>query len=679
MRHVSKVLFFIIILLVLLGMTGAFIHSTAQASVTAETPAAFTCSGVTTIPQSECQALVDLYTSTDGPNWHDNRGWLEDTNPCTWFGIFCANDHITHIHLWDNDLRGPLPDSIGSFPQLETLDLFYNALTGTLPPSLGNLAQLKILNLSQAFSVLPGEGLIGPLPASLGNLVNLEWLSLYGNFSGMMPLGLMNLTKLKLLYLSRGPCVPADSVVDDWLATIADVAAYVRDCTLADATNVFVNGSLEGGPFAINPNWWRIEYSSFFTGTAPFTDVQPRTGRAAGILGAYQPGVPEVAPFRFDRLQQTVDVPSRANVAISFHYQIRSDDECGRDFAYVFAKLPMQRPVQIGAFELCQATQTSGWTEAVLDLSAYANTTIDIYFDVRLSEMNGSAFYVDDIYLPHNPIVTPDPSHTSLFLPTIQSSRSSEVPYTLGCNPSGGSGGLSPGAHVTQVAGLEALVVVGSGYNPERPTFLSFYLHGDGGEDYRWHEGGPVRQIVDEQGWIFVTPLAPSPFIVRPSLPYPHRWNPDGYLKTEHLAAVFNEMFASYNLCQDVLLGSGASGGSVFWDQYFFPLKGDTYPAFFSFTCGGGGFHDAYRSDMQERINSYDSIKTRSRFHYRIGTTDFLYATTQASATARANTGYNTIFEPLDGVDHCAFDTASAIREHWQRAVNDFNLNGLRP
>ena len=86
-----------------------------------------------------------------------------------------------------------------------------------------------------------------------------------------------------------------------------------------------------------------------------------------------------MAPFYFDRIQQTITVPSRADVALSFHYQVRSDEACGRDFAYVFAKMPMQHPVQLGVFDLCQATQTSGWTEAVFDLSTYAGKTVDIY------------------------------------------------------------------------------------------------------------------------------------------------------------------------------------------------------------------------------------------------------------------------------------------------------------
>ena len=101
--------------------------------------------------------------------------------------------------------------------------------------------------------------------------------------------------------------------------------------------------------------------------------------------------------------------------------------------------------------------------------------------------MNGSVFFVDDVYLAQNPVVEIDSTH-AIFLPAIQRSTPPPEPYTLRCNPSGGSGGLAPGAHFTQVAGLEALVIVGSNYDPGRPTFLSFYLHGDLAVDYGANE-----------------------------------------------------------------------------------------------------------------------------------------------------------------------------------------------
>ena len=71
--------------------------------------------------------------------------------------------------------------------------------------------------------------------------------------------------------------------------------------------------------------------------------------------------------------------------------------------------------------------------------------------------------------------------------------------------------------------------------------------------------------------------------------------------------------------------------------------------------------------EMLNRINGYDALKLRSRFHYRIGTEDFLYASALAGADGHSAAGFDTIFEPLEGVEHCAYDVSSVIREHWLR------------
>jgi hypothetical protein len=39
------------------------------------------CADVTEIPQSECEALVALYTSTNGTEWTNNTGWNTTSTP----------------------------------------------------------------------------------------------------------------------------------------------------------------------------------------------------------------------------------------------------------------------------------------------------------------------------------------------------------------------------------------------------------------------------------------------------------------------------------------------------------------------------------------------------------------------------------------------------------------------
>ena len=61
--------------------------------------AVFSCSSVTEIPEAECDALVALYTSTNGATWADNTGWLVTDTPCSWYGVTCDSGHIFMVSL----------------------------------------------------------------------------------------------------------------------------------------------------------------------------------------------------------------------------------------------------------------------------------------------------------------------------------------------------------------------------------------------------------------------------------------------------------------------------------------------------------------------------------------------------------------------------------------------------
>jgi hypothetical protein len=45
------------------------------------------CDDVSQIPTSECEALVALYTSTNGDQWQNNENWLVTVRPCEWHGV----------------------------------------------------------------------------------------------------------------------------------------------------------------------------------------------------------------------------------------------------------------------------------------------------------------------------------------------------------------------------------------------------------------------------------------------------------------------------------------------------------------------------------------------------------------------------------------------------------------
>jgi len=183
--------------------------------------AATDCSTVTDMPQAECEALVDLYHSTDGPNWKNHTDWNVTNTPCFWNRVSCKNGHVFKLQLNGNQLNGSIPASLGNLDNLQTLQLNINKLSGSIPESLGNLSNLEILNLAnnQLSGSIPASlgnldnlqdlflqqnPLSGQIPKSLGNLSNLLWLHLGSNqLSGSIPESLGNLSNLQRLYLHR--------------------------------------------------------------------------------------------------------------------------------------------------------------------------------------------------------------------------------------------------------------------------------------------------------------------------------------------------------------------------------------------------------------------------------------------------------------------------------------------
>jgi Leucine-rich repeat (LRR) protein len=161
------------------------------------------CTAVTEISQVECESLLQLYHSTDGPNWTNNNGWNVTNMPCSWRGITCENNGVVEINLngFNNNLVGSIPN-FNDLPNLRVLDISFTQLTGAIPDFSGlpNLQSLE-LSINQLtgpipnFSNLPnlqniyfGENrLTGHIP-NFNHLPNLQSLDLNGNqLSGAIP------------------------------------------------------------------------------------------------------------------------------------------------------------------------------------------------------------------------------------------------------------------------------------------------------------------------------------------------------------------------------------------------------------------------------------------------------------------------------------------------------------
>jgi Leucine-rich repeat (LRR) protein len=60
----------------------------------------------------------------------------------------CYPNKLKEMHLRDNKFSGVLPNWIGRWTSLVTLDLSYNQLTGPMPSAIGTLNNLINLDLS---------------------------------------------------------------------------------------------------------------------------------------------------------------------------------------------------------------------------------------------------------------------------------------------------------------------------------------------------------------------------------------------------------------------------------------------------------------------------------------------------------------------------------------------------
>ena len=142
--------------------------------------------------------LIVLYGTTGGDNWEDNTNWLSEVPLNEWYGVTTDYEgRVTSLELTENQLTGPIPETLGQLKSLHTLWLHTNQLTGPIPETLGQLNNLEYLALSI-------NRLTGPIPAALGQIKSLHTLALNDNdLTGPIPETLGQLKSLQSLSLAE--------------------------------------------------------------------------------------------------------------------------------------------------------------------------------------------------------------------------------------------------------------------------------------------------------------------------------------------------------------------------------------------------------------------------------------------------------------------------------------------
>ncbi len=172
------------------------------------------------VPVKDSLALVDLYNSTDGAHWLNNKNWLT-AKISNWEGIVLTNDRVSAIYLSGNNLKGTIPSSIGNLTALYYLNLSNNSLTGSIPAQVSSLGIIRTIDLSVnklsgsipvelgnsrtvEYMYLNNNQLTGNIPDELGTDTSLTWLTLNNNrLTGSIPSALSKLQNVWELNLSN--------------------------------------------------------------------------------------------------------------------------------------------------------------------------------------------------------------------------------------------------------------------------------------------------------------------------------------------------------------------------------------------------------------------------------------------------------------------------------------------
>jgi Leucine-rich repeat (LRR) protein/PKD repeat protein len=145
------------------------------------------CDTVTEIPKTQCETLVALYDSTNGDDWSNKAGWLQNDTPCRWHGISCNQGSVTDMDLDNNNLTGSLPD-LSALVNLQKIWVSYNNLNGSMP-ALSSLTQLEIAHFNH------NAQLSGNMPSLMGLTELVEFSISQDNLTGPIS-NLGPLTKL---------------------------------------------------------------------------------------------------------------------------------------------------------------------------------------------------------------------------------------------------------------------------------------------------------------------------------------------------------------------------------------------------------------------------------------------------------------------------------------------------
>ena len=155
--------------------------------------------------------------------------------------------------------------------------------------------------------------------------------------------------------------------------------------------NYAVVDPIKNGDFELGRDGSWTEYSSngyILILTENNLPIFPKSGDWAVWLGDDIDVYGEIS-----RLSQDVSISS-SSPYLHFWYEIFSDDLCSIDYDAFKVKI---NGATIFSEELCYANNTIGWTEKVINLSAYSGSSVTLLFEVITDNSLFSSVFLDDV------------------------------------------------------------------------------------------------------------------------------------------------------------------------------------------------------------------------------------------------------------------------------------------
>jgi hypothetical protein len=168
-------------------------------------------------------------------------------------------------------------------------------------------------------------------------------------------------------------------------SSVANYQTYLPIVLREPGVILFPNGDFEQGPGIweeYSKNGWELIVQEFSAGVTPYDGTW-----AVWLGGDYD---------EISYIQQQILVPVNSPY-LSYWRWIISSDVCGFDFGRVLVNSNV-----VEEYDLCQANNTNGWVQKVIDLRAYAGQSVFIQIRAECNASINSNLFIDHVTFQSN-------------------------------------------------------------------------------------------------------------------------------------------------------------------------------------------------------------------------------------------------------------------------------------